>query len=71
MTDNAPIHTLAKLRDLIVNRHYKSCTFYPIRPFCIPIKKFCSKIKAGIRKNPLTANDRPSDRVCESAQKLT
>ena len=68
---NAPIHTPAKVLDLIESRRYKCLYFPPYSPFLNLIEEFWSEVKAGIRRNALTANDRLSDRICESVQKVT
>lgn len=36
-----------------------------------PIEEFLSKIKSGIRRYTLSANDILSDRICESVQKVS
>ena len=68
--DNAPIHTPAKVRDLVESRHYKCSYLPPYSPFLHPIEEFWSKVKAGVRRNALTADDRLSDRICESVQRM-
>ena len=45
--DNAPIHTPAKIRDLVESRHYKCLYLPPYSPFLNPIEEFWSKVKAG------------------------
>jgi transposase len=35
----------------------------PYPPFLNPIEEFWSKVKAGVRRNALTADDRLSDRT--------
>jgi transposase len=69
--DNAPIHTPAKVRDLIESRRYKCLYLPPYSPFLNPVEEFWSKVKDGVRRNALTADDRLSDRICESVQKVT
>ena len=41
--DNAPIHTPAKIRDLVESRHYKCLYLPPYSPFLIPSKSFGQK----------------------------
>ena len=69
--DNAPIHTPAKIRDLVENRGYKCLYLPPYSPFLNPIEEFWWKIKAGVRRNALTADDILSDRICEAVQTVT
>jgi transposase len=69
--DNAPIHTPAKVLDLIESRRYKCLYLPPYSPFLNPIEEFWSKVKASVRRNALTADDQLSDRICESVQKVT
>ena len=69
--DNAPIHTPAKIRDLVESRHYKCLYLPPYSPFLNPIEEFWSKVKAGVRRNALTADDRLSERIYESVQTVT
>ena len=63
VVDNAPIHTPAKIRDLVQCRGYKWLYFPPYSTFLNPIEEFWSKSKAGIRRNASTADDRLSDRI--------
>ncbi|KAI9267852.1 hypothetical protein BY458DRAFT_410652, partial [Sporodiniella umbellata] len=35
------------------------------------IEEFWSKVKAGVRRTPLTTDDCLTDRICESAGKVT
>jgi transposase len=69
--DNAPIHTPATVRALIESRGYKCLYLPPYSPFLNPIEEFWAKVKAGIRRNALRAEDRLSDRICESVNKVT
>jgi transposase len=69
--DNAPIHTPLKLRELVESRGYKCLYLPPYCPFLNPIEEFWSKVKVGVRRNALTADDRLSDRICESVQMVT
>ena len=69
--DNAPIHTPSAVRDSIESRGYKCLYLPPYSPFLNPIEEFWSKVKAGIRRNALKTDDRLSDRICESVNKVT
>src|ERR1700730_11306927 len=69
--DNAPIHPPVNVRELVENRGYKCLYLPPYSPILNPIEEFWSKSKAGIRRNALTADDRLSDRICESVQMVT
>ena len=68
--DNTPTHTPAKVRDVIESRRYKCLYLPPYSVFLNPIEEFWSKVKADIRRHAVTADDRPSDRICESVQKV-
>ena len=69
--DNAPIHTPVKVRELLESRGYK-CLYLPLYThFLNLIENFWSKVKGGVRRNALTADDRLSDRICESVQMVT
>jgi transposase len=69
--DNAPIHTPVKIRELIESRGYRCLYLPPYSPFLNPIEEFWSKVKAGIRRNALSATDILSDRICDSVQKVS
>ena len=69
--DNAPIHTPVKVRELVEGRGYKCLYLPPYSPFLNPIEEFWSKVKAGVRRNALTADDQLSDRICKSVQMVT
>jgi hypothetical protein len=69
--DNAPIHTPVKVRELVEGRGYKCLYLPPYSPFLNPIEEFWSKVKAGVRRHALTADDRLSDRIRESVQMVT
>lgn len=69
--DNAPIHKPKVIKALIKERGHK-CIYLPAySPFLNPIEEFWSKIKAGVRRTPSTADDRLTDRICDSAGKVT
>ena len=57
--DNAPIHAPAKVRHLVEGRHYRYLP--PYSPFLNPTEEFWSKVKAGVRRNALTADDQLND----------
>ena len=69
--DNAPIHTPLKLRELVESRGYKCWYLPPYSLFLNPIEELWSKVKAGVRRTALTADDRLSDHICESVQMVT
>ena len=69
--DNAPIHTPATVRDLVESRGYKCLYLPPYSPFLNPIEEFWANVKAGIRGNALSADDRLSDRICDSVHYVT
>jgi len=68
---NAPIHTPVRVRVLVESRGYQCVYLPPYSPFLNPIEEFCSKVKAGVRRNALTVDDRLSYRICESVQMVT
>lgn len=70
MIDNAPIHTPAAVHELIESRDYNVCIYHPI-PHFKSHTRVLVKGKAGIRKNTLRADDRITDRICESVNKVT
>jgi transposase len=61
--DNAPIHKPKVIKALIEERGHKCIYLPPYSPFLNPIEEFWSKIKAGVRRTPLTADDRLTDRM--------
>jgi transposase len=69
--DNAPIHTPLTVYQLVERREHKCLYLLPYSPFLNPFEKSWSKVKAGVRRNVLTADDRLSDRICESVQLVT
>lgn len=69
--DNAPIHKPKVIKALIEERGHKCIYLPPYSPFLNPIEEFWSKVKAGVRRTPLTADDRLTDRICESVRKVT
>ncbi|KAG2201534.1 hypothetical protein INT47_007411 [Mucor saturninus] len=69
--DNAPIHKPAAIRELIENRGYKCVYLPPYSPFLNPIEEFWSKVKAGIKRNPLDSSDLLTPRIMESVTNVT
>jgi transposase len=69
--DNAPIHTPLKVYERVESREYKCFYLLAYCPFYNPIEKSWSKVKATVRRNTLTADNRLSDRICESVQVVT
>lgn len=69
--DNAPIHKPKVIKTLIEERGHKCIYLPPYSPFLNPIEEFWSKVKAGVRRTPLTTDNRLTDRICESAGKVT
>ena len=69
--DNASIHKPKVIKALIEERGHKCIYLPPYSPFLNPIEEFWSKVKAGVRRTPLTADDRLTDHICESAGKVT
>jgi hypothetical protein len=53
-----------KLRDLVEGRHYRYLPLYS--PFLNPTEEFSSKVKDGVRRNALTADDQLNHRIYES-----
>jgi hypothetical protein len=66
--DNAPIHTPLTVYELVESTEHKCVYLLPYSPFLNPFEKAWSKVKAGVRRNVLTADDRLSDRICEYVQ---
>ena len=61
--DNTSIHKPKVVKKLIEDRGYK-CLYLPLySPFLNPIEE--------VRRTPLKADDRLTDRICESAGKVT
>jgi len=67
--DHAPIHTAPKVYELVDSM--KCVYLLAYSPFFNPIEKSWSTVKAGVRRNTLTADDRLTDRICESVQVVT
>ncbi|KAG1222336.1 hypothetical protein G6F35_005370 [Rhizopus arrhizus] len=69
--DNAAIHKVTEVKDLIASRGYKVVYLPPYSPFLNPIELFWSKVKGGIRRDCLNANDNLSTRIIESAKTVS
>lgn len=69
--DNAPIHKPKVIKALIEERRHKCIYLPPYSPFLNPIEEFWSKVKAGVRRTTLTADNCLTDRICETAGKVT
>lgn len=69
--DNAAIHKVSAVQDLIVSRGYKAVYLPPYSPFLNPIELFWSKVKAGVKRDCLTATDNLSARIVESARQVS
>ena len=59
------------IKALIEERGHKCIYLPPYSPFLNPIEEFWSKVKAGVRRVPSTADGRLIDRICESTGKVT
>jgi transposase len=68
--DNAPIHTPSKFREVVEQRGYNCLYLPPYSPYLNPIEELWVKIKAGIRRNEIRADERLSNRICESVRKV-
>jgi transposase len=69
--DNAAIHKATEVKDLIASRGYKAIYLPSYSLFLNPIKLFWSKVKGGIRRDCLNANDSLSTRIIESAKTVS
>jgi transposase len=69
--DNAAIHKVDEVQELITSRGYKIAYLPPYSSFLNLIESFWSKIKGNIRRDCLSANDNLSARITESAKKVT
>ncbi|KAG1468826.1 hypothetical protein G6F56_003614 [Rhizopus delemar] len=69
--DNAPTRKPKVIKALIEEQGHKCIYLPPYSPFLNPIEEFWSKVKAGVRRIPLAADDHLTDRICESAGKVT
>jgi transposase len=54
--DNTPIHTPAKVCDLVESRNYKSLYLPPCSPFLNPIENFWGESQGWIRRSALSAD---------------
>jgi transposase len=69
--DNAAIHKVTAVQELIESRGYKAVHLLPYSPFLNPIELFWSKVKAGIKRDCLTATDNLSARIIESTKQVS
>jgi transposase len=69
--DNALIHTSPEIQNIIESRGYKYVYLPPYSPFLNPIEEFWSEVKAGIKRECLSATDNLSQRIVASAEKVT
>ena len=68
--DNASIHKTDDVQKFIKTRGYKAVYLPPYSPFLNPIELFWSKLKAGVKRDCLTATDNLSARIVESAKQV-
>ncbi|KAG1041488.1 hypothetical protein G6F43_012090 [Rhizopus delemar] len=68
--DNAAIHKVDEIQELMTSRGYKIAYLPPYSSFLNPIESFWSKIKGNIRRDCLSANDNLSARITEFAKKM-
>ncbi|KAH8554744.1 hypothetical protein BGW37DRAFT_517266 [Umbelopsis sp. PMI_123] len=61
---------MAVVKELIKNRSYRHWYLPPDSPFLNPIEVW-SNVKAAVRRNSLSPDDRLSDLTCESVQMVT
>ncbi|KAG1454589.1 hypothetical protein G6F46_008587 [Rhizopus delemar] len=59
------------LRKLIEDRGYKCVYLPPYSPFLNPIEEFWSKVKSGIKRNPLDTTDRLTPRIMDAVTHVT
>jgi hypothetical protein len=69
--DNATIHKCPDIQQRIADRGYKAAYLPPYSPFLNPIELFWAKVKAGVRRDCLTATDALSERIIESVKQVT
>ena len=69
--DNAAIHKVTEIQNLITSRGYKATYLPPYSPFLNPIELFWSKIKGNIRRDCLNADDNLNTRMVESAKTIS
>jgi hypothetical protein len=72
IVNNVAIHKFTKVQNLIASRGYKA-TYYLLlySPFLNSIELFWSKVKGGIRRDWLNADDNLSTRIVESAKTIS
>lgn len=59
------------LRKLIEDRGYKCVYLPPYSPFLNPIEEFWSKVKSGIKRNPLDTTDRLTPCIMDAVTHVT
>jgi transposase len=69
--DNCKIHHSRFVVDLCKKRGYKPLYMPPYSPFLNPIEECWAKIKANIKRNPLSKDDQLSDRISEACHTVT
>lgn len=69
--DNAAIHKVAAVQELIERREYKDVYLPPYSSFLDPIELFWSKVKAGVKRDCLTGINSLSARFTESSEWVT
>lgn len=69
--DNAKIHHNNRVIQVIQERGYKPVFLPPYSPFLNPIEEFWAKLKANIRPNPLSSNDRLTPKILEAGRRVS
>lgn len=69
--DNAPIHSPRVIQETVQRRGYHCLYLLPYSPFLNPIEEFWSKVKAGVKRHALSAQDQLTPRILESARQVT
>lgn len=69
--DNASIHHGERVIQAAAQRGYKPLFLPPYSPFLNPIEECWAKLKANVRRNPLSSQDKLSPRVLEAAHTIT
>lgn len=69
--DNCRVHHSRFVVDAIEKREYKPLFMPPYSPFLNPIEECWSKIKSGIRRNPLRKGDELTPRIAEACNTVT
>jgi hypothetical protein len=69
--DNAAIHKVSEIQEAILKRGYKPIFLHPYSPLLSLIELFWSKLKTGVKRDCLAAEDNLSQRTIESSKKVT